>query len=64
MRDLASYWTSESAWVAEKGKYEIRIGASSKDVRLKTSVELPENRIVEKISNVLYPNINLEELHR
>ena len=64
LRDFASFWPSESACVAEKGKYEIKVGASSKNIKLTTLVEVPENIVVDKISKVLYPNIKLEELHR
>jgi len=63
-RDFASYWTGISAWVAEKGTYEVRVGASSKDIRLKATVEVPETKIIEKTSNVLHPNIKLKELSK
>ncbi len=63
-RALASFWSGISAWVADKGKYEVRIGASSKDIRLKKSFSLPENIIVEKVHDVLYPNFYFEELTR
>lgn len=55
-RSLASFWSGISAWVAEKGTYEIQIGSSSKDIRKKAAFELPEQLIVEKVNNVLYPN--------
>jgi beta-glucosidase len=61
-RSLASFWTGISSWVADKGSYEIRVGASSKDIRLKTSFNLPETIIVEKVHPVLYPNLPLKDL--
>jgi beta-glucosidase len=61
-RDLASFRTDLSSWVADKGAYEIRIGASSNDIRQKISFNLPETVIVEKEHNVLYPNLPLKEL--
>ena len=61
---LASFWSGISAWVADKGTYEVRIGASSKDIRLKTSFNLPNDIIVEKVHDVLYPNFYMEELSR
>ncbi len=61
-RSLASFWSGISAWVADKGAYEVRIGASSKDIRFKTSFSLAEDIIVEKVNDVLYPNIFIEEL--
>lgn len=62
-RSLASFWTSISSWVSEKGTYEIRIGSSSKDIRLKSDIELPETIIVEKVNSVLYPNRLFKELN-
>jgi len=61
-RDLASFWSSISSWVAEKGTYEVQIGASSKDIRQKISFELPQTIVVEKEHDVLYPNMALKEL--
>jgi len=63
-RSLASFWSGKSAWVADKGEYEIRIGASSKDIRLKSTFELLEELIVEKVHDVLYPNFILKELSK
>jgi len=63
-RSLASFWSGISAWVADKGDYEIRIGASSKDIRLKASFKLKENIIVEKVNDVMFPNFYMEELSR
>ena len=61
---LASFWSGISAWVADKGDYKVRIGASSKDIRLEASFHLPETLIVEKVHDVLYPNFYMEELSR
>ena len=63
-RSLASFWSGISAWVADKGNYEVRIGASSTDIRLKASFNLPKDIVVEKVHNVLYPNFYMEELSR
>lgn len=63
-RSLASFWSGIDAWVADKGDYEVRIGASSKDIRLKASFNLPEDIIVEKVHDVLYPSFLLKELSR
>ncbi len=63
-KSLASFWSGVSAWVADKGDYEIRIGASSTDIRLKASFNLPEDIVVEKVNDVMYPNFYMEELSR
>ncbi|NOX66498.1 MAG: beta-glucosidase [Chlorobi bacterium] len=63
-RSLASFWSGVSAWVADKGDYEVRIGASSKDIREKASFNLPKDIVVEKVHDVLYPNFMMKELSR
>ena len=63
-RALASFWSGISAWVADNGDYEVRIGASSKDIRLKAKFNLPDDIVVEKVHDVLYPNFYFEELSR
>jgi len=61
-RSLASFWTNISSWVAEKGTYEVRIGASSKDILLTTDFTLPQTIVVEKVHQVLYPNLPVADL--
>jgi len=61
-RSLASFWTNISSWVAEKGAYEVRIGASSSDIRLTSGFTLPETIVVEKLHDVLYPNRPVTDL--
>jgi len=40
-RAAFSYWSPESkTWVAEPGTFEIQVGASSRDIRLRAPVEL------------------------
>ena len=63
-RSLASFQSGISSWVADKGDYEVRLGASSKDIRLKASFNLPKELMVEKVHNVLYPNFAMKELSR
>lgn len=54
-RALSSFRSGISAWVADKGTYEVRIGASSADIRQNASFTLATDRMVEKVHNVLYP---------
>jgi len=63
-KDLASFRSGISSWVADKGDYEVRIGASSKDIRLKDSFNLPKDIVVEKVHDVMYPNFAMKELSR
>jgi beta-glucosidase len=42
-RDAFSYWSPETkGWVADPGTFEIQVGASSRDIRLKASLELKQ----------------------
>jgi beta-glucosidase len=61
---LASFQSGISAWVADAGKYEVRIAASSNDIRLKASFDLAKSIIVEKVKDVMYPNFAMKELSR
>ena len=63
-RSLASFWSGISAWVADKGDYEVSIGASSKDIKLKATFHLPKEIVVENVHDVLYPNFMMKELSR
>jgi len=45
-RATFSYWSPEKKeWVAEPGKFEIEVGASSRDIRLRTPLEMPPDFI-------------------
>jgi beta-glucosidase len=61
---LASFQSGISTWVADAGDYEIRIGASSKDIRQKATFNLAKEIMVEKVNDVLYPNFYMKELSR
>jgi len=61
---LASFWTNKSQWIAEKGKYEILIGASSKNIKLKDTFTLNNNIVTEEAHDVMYPNVMLYELNQ
>ena len=63
-RSLASFRSGISSWVADKGDYQVRIGASSKDIRLNATFNLPKELLVEKVHDVLYPNFAMKELSK
>jgi len=60
--DLASFNTNASAWIADAGKYEVKIGASSLDVKQTGSFNLPKQLVVERTNKVLVPNTSINEL--
>ncbi len=63
-RSLASFWSGRSTWIADPGDYEVRIGASSRDIRQRATFRLPQSLEVEKVHDVLYPNFLMKELSR
>ncbi len=61
-RDFASFDPVASSWIAEAGKYEVRIGASSRDIRQKASFDLDNELTVKKESVALMPKVSINEL--
>jgi beta-glucosidase len=59
---LASFDPAFSSWVAEAGNYEIRIGASSRDIREKATFNLAKDITVQKVSKSLVPKDVIHEL--
>ena len=61
-KDLASFDSEKSAWVAEAGKYEIKIGASSMNIKQRKSFSLVKELTVEKVHPVLMPQVQINEI--
>ena len=59
--DLASFNTAKSAWVTDAGTYQLKIGASSRDIRQTVDVKVKGKS--QKVSNVLKPQVKLNLLH-
>ena len=60
--DLASYHTKTSSWIAEAGKYLLKIGASSLDTRQTASFDLSKDIVTEKVHNALVPQVQINEM--
>lgn len=58
--DLASFDESQSKWVSDKGSYQILFGASSEDIRSKTTYKLASLK-EWSVHNVLKPNLQVEQ---
>ena len=61
-RDLPSFDTASSSWVAEAGQYEIKIGASSRDIRQTASFSLGEEIVVRKVNKALAPQREIKRI--
>ena len=61
-RDLSSFNTAASAWIADAGKYTVLIGASSTDIKLTGSFNLKKSIVSEKVNDVMAPQVPIKEL--
>lgn len=61
-QDLASFNTAESAWIADAGKYTVKIGASSEDIKQTASFTLSKKMVVEKTHKALVPQVQIDEM--
>ncbi|WP_415326929.1 glycoside hydrolase family 3 C-terminal domain-containing protein [Chryseobacterium sp. MMS23-Vi53] len=61
-KDLASFITEKSAWIAESGSYKISIGASSLDIKQNVEFSLPKKLTVEKVQHVFPADKKFEDL--
>jgi len=60
--DLASFDTNTSSWIAEAGKYNVSIGASSLDIKSTASFSVAKELVVQKVHKVLVPQATVNEL--
>lgn len=63
-QDLASFDTNSSSWIAEAGKYTVKIGASSLDIKSSASFNLSKELVVEKDHKALTPQVSINELKK
>jgi len=54
--------TAASVWIADAGKYEVLVGASSSDIKLTGSLNLKKAVVSGKINSVLAPQVAIKEL--
>lgn len=59
--DLASYHTDKSQWISDAGRYLIKLGVSSRDIRQSAKFYLPKDVIVETDHDVLQPQMAIKE---
>ena len=59
---LASFDTSLTSWVADKGTYQVKIGASVEDIKLKKDFILSREIQLPKLNKVLVPQVEIKEI--
>lgn len=60
--DLASFYTDKESWIADAGKYTLKAGASSTDIRLTADFNVPNEIVVEKVNKALSPQVSINEM--
>lgn len=63
-RDLSSFDEANSAWLAEAGTYELRLGSSSKSIQQQASFTLKSDVVVETVSKALTPQRAIKYLKK
>jgi len=61
-RDLASFDSSSSSWIAEAGTYAVNIASSPSNIKSSTKLELEKDLIVERSRKLLEPTQALRDL--
>lgn len=61
-RSLASFDTATETWVAEKGDYKVKVGASSLDIKKSEKFNLANDLNVLKVHKALAPASEIKEL--
>lgn len=59
---LASFDTNSTSWIADAGKYTVKIGSSSIQIKHMATFQLPTALVVEKCNKVLAPQVIIDEL--
>lgn len=60
--DLATFDTSRNAWIVEPGTYIMKVGNSCKNIFQTATFIVEKEMIVEKVNDVLKPQVKIEEL--
>jgi len=61
-KDLASFNTDQSAWIADAGSYTVKVGASSENIKQTANFNLSKTIVVEKVNKALTPEVPINEL--
>lgn len=59
---LASFDTDLTRWVAAVGTYQVKIGASADDIKLKKDFSLDKEILLPKLNKVLEPQVEIKEI--
>lgn len=60
---LTSFHNDQSAWIADAGNYQLKIGISSRQIKQIKSFSLPAKVVTERVHNVLHPSVDVPVYH-
>lgn len=60
--DLASFDEAKNQWIVEKGIYEVRVGASSENIKGTATFNVEKDIVVEQVNNALEPKVDIDRL--
>ncbi|SFU67194.1 beta-glucosidase [Pustulibacterium marinum] len=61
-KDLASFVDAQSAWIAEKGTYTVKVGASSTDIKLTNDMNVSKDITAEKVHNAFDTDVDMKNV--
>jgi len=61
-KELASFNTDQSAWIADAGAYTVKIGSSSQNIKQTANFNLSKQIVAEKVNKALTPQVPITEL--
>jgi beta-glucosidase len=62
--DIASYDTKTASWIAESGRYTVKVGSSSANFKSTATFDLAKDVVTEKDRNLLVPQVDITELKK
>ncbi len=63
-KDLSSFNTASSSWIADAGQYTVKIGASSENIKQSANFSLAKEIVAEKDHKALEPQVIISELKK
>lgn len=62
-KDLASFYSDQSAWITDAGKYLLKLGFSSRNIQKTENFEIKKEIIEERTNKVLLPEVHINEFY-
>lgn len=63
-KEIASFYTGKSQWIADAGTYKVLIGKSSQDIVLKSEFSIKNTLVVEKVKSAFTERLDFSDLKR